>query len=88
MRKEWRTIGGPAALAVGVALGAGLALFLWGCPWTRRAVGEAHWQGQAGEGGEETSYDDTVDTAVDESFPASDPPSYSAPRRTGRPKQT
>ena len=76
-------VAGPAALALGIAVGAGLALFLTGA-FSRRHGNRA--LGRSGEGGEETSYREAVDTAMDESFPASDPPSYSAPRRMGRPK--
>ena len=78
-------VSGPVAMGLGLAVGAGLA-FLLACPAWRRGS-RTRYVGQSGEGGEDTTYDDQVDTAADESFPASDPPSHSAPRRAGRPRQ-
>ena len=79
------SIGGPAALALGLGVGAGIAFLVARPAWRRRP--SARYMGQSGEAGEETSYDDDVDTAADESFPASDPPSYSAARRVGKPRK-
>ena len=77
-------IGGLGALCLGLAVGGGLALLMRSL--RRHDGGSRRYLGQAGERGEEHEYDDTVDTAADMSFPASDPPSYSAARRVGTPK--